>query len=226
MANRQEIDWQISRSRIYALLGQLTTRQPVRQDMEQLLREESIALIDAMFGDLSIGAMFRQSALRLSTGELSPDAVDLDFQALMRVPGPAYTHPFESCYRDRRGNNGNTKWGGFCGPYVRQTECYYQSEGLSPMYDTVDFADHIGAELSFMAHLCKQYGKALEDGNKEMALQLRQKQEAFAKEHLFQWTEDFCSELSAKAMTPFYQGVGQMLHAFIQMEKTIGVQQN
>lgn len=226
MANRQEIDWQISRSRIYALLGQLTTRQPNPEDMERLIRAESIALINALFGDPDIGTIFRQAALLHSTGELSPDTVELDFQALMRVPGPSYTHPYESCYRDRRGNNGNTKWGGICGPYVQQTERYYESEGLSPMYDTVDFADHIGAELSFMAHLCEQHGKALDDGTEEMALQIRQKQEAFAKEHLFQWTEDFGSELSAKAMTPFYQGVGRMLQAFIQLERTVGIQEN
>lgn len=220
MAKRQEVDWHLARSRIYALLGQLTTRQPGPMDIENLIRPESISLIEALFDEPKVGEVFRQAASRYSAGTLTFDEVELDFQALMRVPGPSYTHPYESCYRDRRGNNGHTKWGGFFGPYVPQTEHDYLSEGLSPMYDTVDFADHIGAELSFMAHLCERQGKALEDGNEEMALQMRKKQEAFAREHLFQWAEDFSSELSANALTPFYQGVGQMLHAFIQMEKS------
>jgi TorA maturation chaperone TorD len=107
------------------------------------------------------------------------------------------------------------------GPSTVETERHYRSEGLTPEYGRVDFADHIGTELTFMAHLCRQQAKALAEGDREAANRLEQKQQRFACDHLFRWAEDFCEVLEVGAATQFFKGLAQMLHAFITMEKKI-----
>jgi len=219
MENQQEFDWQMARSQVYGLLSQFLTEQPSEQHLDHLIDPETIELVEAMFDDRHIGDTFREMAALYSNGTLSADQVSLDFESLMRVPGPAYTHPYESCYRDRIDKNGSQHWGNILGRHAFEAEQCYQSDGLSPRYDKVDFPDHIGAELAYMAQLCELEADALAEGERETASGIRQKQQIFAENHLFQWALEFSTDLSARSTTPFFRGVAEMLQAFIRMEK-------
>ncbi|MFZ3048751.1 MAG: molecular chaperone TorD family protein [Desulfatirhabdiaceae bacterium] len=219
MENQQEFDWQMARSHVYGLLSQFLSEQPSEQHIDHLIRPETIELMEAMFDDQHIGDPCREMAALYSNGTLSADQVALDFESLMRVPGPAYTHPYESCYRDRIDKKGSQHWGNILGRHAFETEQYYLSDGLSPKYDRVDFPDHIGAELAYMAHLCELEAKALAEGERQTASQIRQKQQIFTEDHLFHWALEFSADLLDRSNTPFFSGVAEMLHAFIRMEK-------
>jgi putative dimethyl sulfoxide reductase chaperone len=220
MENRQEFDWQMARSHAYGLLSQFLSAQPSTQQLDHLMRPETIELMEAMFDNQHIGDQFREMAVLYSNETLSADQVALDFESLMRVPGPAYTHPYESCYRDRVERKDGPHWGHICGRYAIETERCYQIDGLSPRYDRVDFPDHIGAELAYMAHLCEQEAKALAEGERQTASRIRQKQQIFIEDHLFHWALEFSKDLFTRSITPFFRGVAEMLQAFIRMEKS------
>jgi len=221
MQSRQNVDWQMARSHIYGLLGSILSQQPSAQTIEQLMHPEAVEHLAALFPDPGIGRLFRRLAEQYATGEVTADQVALDYESLMRVPGPAYTHPYESSYSANGRAKGKSKSGGLGGRPAHQAERFYQSEGLTPRYGRVDFADHIGAELTFMAHLCRRMAKALTDGDTQTASRIEAKQRQFGCEHLFRWAEDFCTALNDGAATPFFKGLAQILRAFIAMEKEI-----
>ena len=143
----------------------------------------------------------------------------MDFEGLMRVPGRAYTHPYESSYSNRNRSETREKWAGLCGPQTQEVEGLYREEGLAPRYDHVDFADHIGAELAFMAHLCRKTAEATRSKQADRADDLLSKQKQFAQHHLMTWAEDFSAQLKARAATPYFQAVAAMLFAFVEAEK-------
>jgi TorA maturation chaperone TorD len=221
MQSRQYIEWQMARSHIYGLLGGLLSRQPDAQTLNEMLSPEAVENLACLFADPAVGCDFRCMAEQYAAGELKPDHVGQDYENLMRVPGPAYTHPFESFYCRQSGGKEGSNRGRLDGRPTSEAERYYRSEGVLPNYDTVDFADHIAAELDFMARLCERQAAALADGDMQTASRLEDKQKRFGRDHLFRWAEDFCAALSAGAETPFFKGLAQMLHAFINLEKGI-----
>lgn len=219
MHSQQNVDWQMARSHIYGLLGSLLGRQPGTQTIEQLMHPEAVEHLAGLFPDPAIGRQFRRLAEQYAAGEVTADQIALDYERLMRVPGPGYTHPYESFYRSRTDSQEGSNRGKLCGLQAFQAGRFYQREGLIPRYDSVDFADHIGAELTFMAHLCACQAKALTEGDGQAASRLEEKQHHFTSDHLFGWAEDFCQALKDNAATPFFCGLAQLLHAFISMEK-------
>lgn len=218
MQSRQNIDWQMARSNIYGLLGGLLGRQPDAQTIHDLLRPETAKNIANLFKDPTVGGYFHRLAKQYTAGELKPEHIVQDYESLMRVPGPAYTHPFESFYCGGSGRNGKLNRGQLGGRPSLEADRYYRSEGVLPNYDMVDFADHIAAELTFMAGLCERQAAALADGDMQTASRLEDKQRRFGRDHLFKWAEDFCAALRDGAGTPFFKGLAQILHAFIEME--------
>jgi putative dimethyl sulfoxide reductase chaperone len=220
MPYQENVDWHMARSHVYGLLGSLLSEQPGEKTIDQLLRPEAVDYLETMFADPQIGSRFHQLAAQYCTGKISTEQVALDFEGLMRVPGETYTHPYESVYRARREGEESLKWGGLYGSQARDAERYYHSEGLEPCYDRVDFADHIGAELTFMAHMCRKTAEALQIEQVDISEHLQAKQQEFAQNHLLAWAEDFSAELKLKAVTPFFQAVADMLVAFVELEKS------
>jgi TorA maturation chaperone TorD len=220
MTHQEDVDWHLARSHVYGLLGGLLSEQPGEKTIGQLLQPEAVDYLDTMFTDPQVGARFHQLADQFSTGKISAEQVALDFEGLMRVPGAMYTHPYESVYRARREGEEHLKWGGMYGNQARDAERCYHREGLEPSYDRVDFADHIGAELTFMAHLCRKTAEALRREQVGTSEHLQAKQQQFAQNHLLTWAEDFSAELKRKAVTPFFQAVADMLVAFVELEKS------
>jgi TorA maturation chaperone TorD len=221
MCNRQEADWHMARSYIYGLFGNLLGQQPCAPTLDQMMRPEVVENFAALFADPAIGRRFRQVAEQYAGGQVTADQILLDYESLMRVPGPAYAHPYESFYRSRAGGGERMQRGALCGRATLEAERLYRSEGLTPKYGRVDFADHIGAELTFMAYLCRQQARALAEGNGQAARRSKVKQHRFTCDHLFGWIEDFCEALEAGAATQFFRELARMLLAFIAMERRI-----
>jgi TorA maturation chaperone TorD len=221
MQSRQNVDWQMARSHIYGLLGGLLSRQPDAQTLDEILNAQAVENLVNLFEDPAIGRHFRRLAEQYVAGELTPGRIAQDYESLMRVPGPAYTHPFESFHCSRIGSKEVLNQGRLGGRPALEAERYYRSEGVLPDYDTVDFADHIAVELTFMARLCERQAAALAGGDMQTASRLEDKQNRFGSDHLFRWADDFCAALKSGAQTPFFNGLAQMLHAFINLEKGI-----
>jgi len=219
MENTESIDWQMARSNVYGLLGSLLSIPPTDEAIRQLSRPRAVESIMGLFDDPQLVEKMNHLADRYRSGNLSTEAVAVDFEGLMRVPGAFYTHPYESNYSGRNQDGARVKWNCVLGRQAREAERCYREEGLEPRYDRIDFADHIGAELTFMAHICRKTAEAMLAAQFDESEGLLTKQKQFAKTHLLPWAGDFSEELAKKAETPFFQAVAALLAAFLRLEQ-------
>lgn len=75
--------------------------------------------------------------------------------------------------------------------------------------------DHLSFECEFMATLAERMVEALRADDLPQALELARTQQAFHREHLLSWVEDYCACLEGCAATRFYQGVAHLTRGFI-----------
>lgn len=75
--------------------------------------------------------------------------------------------------------------------------------------------DHLSFECEFMAALAERSIEALHASDPAWALELVRTQQAFHREHLSNWVDDYCDCLEECANTRFYQGVSHLTRGFV-----------
>jgi len=139
--------------------------------------------------------------------------LQLDYDALLNVPGPKLTFPYESCYTHRN----------IDGTYGRLWQEPAQDMHRILKEWEIVFAegwdlipDHIAIELFFMAELCRltSIAKNVEDEKRLEEWQVR-----FFQAHLNSWIFEFVNVLEMKVDTDFYRGMAHLLRAFLEEEK-------
>jgi TorA maturation chaperone TorD len=70
--------------------------------------------------------------------------------------------------------------------------------------------DHIGLELSFLAHLAEIGLKLLDEGDKEKFALLKSEKQKFLSEHLLRWGPSWCTLVVEHAKTDFYSGLAHL----------------
>lgn len=208
-----------ARAEVYQFLGTLLTENLSPESLGNILNAKTASHVKALFSDPEVHRDFEKLIDNFSAGRLTATDIMLDFEALLRFPGPAYICPYESSYRGRKQIKDLTQWGLLNGPSTRAVQRFYQNEHLSVRSELADFPDHIGAEMTFMACLCRKMAQALNTGNETIAEKLQEKQKHFLQKHLLQWSKDFAKEMRSKASTLFYRCLADLLSNFLEMEE-------
>ncbi len=117
----------------------------------------------------------------------------LFINAFPRLPAP----PHESAYREGR----------MMGWASAELLALYRSWGLEVERT---MADHIGAELEFMAFLA-----ALPTSETTLAAQ-----DAFLRGHLLEWALPFADDVEREATLPFYRELARLLREFLRYEES------
>ncbi|MCC9598511.1 MULTISPECIES: molecular chaperone [Rubrivivax] len=86
----------------------------------------------------------------------------------------------------------------------------YREAGFEPMA-LLGAPDHLGNELQFVAHLCRQEGEALAAGDDAAAQRCRAQQLRFLSRHLMAWVPAHCEQLAAKAATGYYAAAATLI---------------
>lgn len=103
---------------------------------------------------------------------------------------------------------------------------FYRAFGLDLAADSRERVDHISVELEFMHFLCLKEGYALaqEHADEQLAV-CREAQRKFLCEHVCRWAFGFARRVRARAGDTVYQGLAQLLAAFLAAElRTLGLQ--
>lgn len=96
----------------------------------------------------------------------------------------------------------------------------YAAKGLQASEDNYRVPnDHIGLELTFMAHLCGQAADALEQGDSAALAESMGEQKSFLQAHLLNWCNSFCHDLERYAGTAFYKGLANITLGFLELER-------
>jgi putative dimethyl sulfoxide reductase chaperone len=72
--------------------------------------------------------------------------------------------------------------------------------------------DHIGLELSFIAHLASRAVQAIEEADEASLDSLLQAQRHFLSEHLLRWGPAWAKLVKKHAQTDFYRGLAHLTH--------------
>ncbi len=163
--------------------------------------------------------LFTELGIELGAHFYSSDAVELieqlavEFAGLFIGPGH-FISPHESVHRVRDDGDYGKLWGAdtvAVKKFVEATGLTYQSEfGGMP--------DHIAAELEFMQKLEERYGRAVEDGEGELAENLLQIKSRFLSEHLLAWAPGFLDKVMTNAHLPFYREMAGLTKSFLAQE--------
>jgi TorA maturation chaperone TorD len=96
-----------------------------------------------------------------------------------------------------------------------QVRNWYRRFGLEPekIYHEPD--DHIGLELTFMAHLANQALLAIDKGDKVKFDELIEARKQFLNEHLLKWAFAWCDLVTKNARTDFYKGMALLTRGTI-----------
>lgn len=137
--------------------------------------------------------------------------VQLDYDALLIVPGPKLVFPYESCYTHP---NPDGTFGRLWQEPAQDMYRILKEWGIEFAEGWDLIPDHIAIELFFMAELCR-----LEKEKPEELEELKGWQQSFFRVHLVPWVFSFIDNLEHKAGTGFYRGVVMMLRSFLREEQ-------
>ncbi|MBI5880361.1 MAG: molecular chaperone TorD family protein [Chloroflexi bacterium] len=128
------------------------------------------------------------------------DTLRVDYTRLFMGPGTVLAAPWESVYfsEERMVFQEQTL----------QVRAWYAQFGLELASRVYEPDDHIGLELSFIAHLAQQSLQALEHDDLDQVQRALQAQRTFMSEHLLRWAPTWCEQVQQHARTDFYRGVG------------------
>lgn len=122
--------------------------------------------------------------------------------------------PYESVYMGKRHE--------FMGDAQQEVKALYAARGWKPKEDMFRIMeDHIGLELEFMAILCEELKKAIEDKAKDRMQSVLGEQQSFLKNHLLNWAFSFTSDVCKYTQTDFYRGVAKVTSGFLKLEKQL-----
>jgi TorA maturation chaperone TorD len=85
-----------ARAEVYRFLGTLLTESLSLKSLNRILNGETVSHLKSLFPDQEVHRVLEELVDDFSKGNLTAEDVILDFEALLRVPGPAYIYPYES----------------------------------------------------------------------------------------------------------------------------------
>lgn len=181
------------RSQAYCLLSRLFLNAPEARHLLQLHADLAFVEESGPLGEL------RQA---VASSLNSPDVATGDFTRRLVVAGKASGEdlPFESHVREGRIPGTVTK---------AVIECM-DDAGITDIVPEAPSPDHIGAELKFMAMLCRNESQAWSQGKQSEAKQVIAIQRHFLTLHLAAWAPDYCEALEARAEHGYVKAIARL----------------
>jgi TorA maturation chaperone TorD len=207
-----------ARAQVYEFFSAVLLNPPTAEMLAEVLGENGAGTWQVMFPQHPACERLRELSQAYRRGEWQAEDFLLDYEALFRVPGDRYVHPFESVYRREGFDSGKAKGCGVMAEQAREVASIYREQGLAPREGFTELPDHLGVELELMAVLCWRTAKALEEESRCDAARLASQQRSFLSEHLLQWGPPCLSKVREKGKTPLYVCLADLLKTFLEKE--------
>ncbi len=209
-----------ARARVYAFFSALLIESPTAERLDRLLTPDGETALEMLFPGHPAVEGFKQISRRHRSSCRQDHEFMLDYEALFRVPGASYVHPFESVYRHDGAAQKKGVRASLLGVETREVARIYQEEGLQPKQDFDELPDHLGAELEFVAFLSNKRAASLEREELEKAQSFYAKRASFLTEHLLQWSGKCLAKVRQNASTLFYAALATLLENFLENEQS------
>ena len=209
-----------ARAEVYRFFATLILNQPTQEILDGVLSDQGASALEALFPDDPSVGRFRELVEDYRNGHNKAEEFLLDYEAMFRVPGDAYIHPYESVYRHENDPGGGGKKARVYGVWAQEVAKLYEAEGLEPREGFTELPDHLGVELEFMAFLCQRAAEAVASGDQKEAEIFGSKQREFLQNHLLPWSEKCLVKMKEKASTPLYRHLANLLKSFLVEERS------
>ena len=195
-----------SRANVYKILSR-----SFREEMDMPFAEELASGFSFESDDPELEAALRaaQQSLHAANDDLI-EQLAVTFDRVFFGMGPLtarHAFPYESVYTSEKG--------------IMMQEAYsqvvhvYREQHLIKDKSFTEPEDHIAVELAFMATLSERAAAFLQEGLEEAAEQTVIQQISFARTHLLNWIDLFCTDLIAAAEGTFYEHLADLARAFV-----------
>jgi putative dimethyl sulfoxide reductase chaperone len=187
------------RSRTYWLLSRLVLEAPSPAFLTELG-----AALDGAPPDAGLPLGHETIALSKAVNEAhaepgAPEALDVERTRLLA--GLTRTHgappPYESVFREDK----------LPGEATIAVSAAYADAGFEAPVPEAGPADHLGAELRFLALLCHRELEAWRVGERATAAAWVERERAFLDDHVLQWVPQHCERLLALAEAPYHRAM-------------------
>jgi putative dimethyl sulfoxide reductase chaperone len=196
----------------FGLLGKILYAEPDREWYSQLLREEVFA--EAPFGMEQ--AAVQKGLQILGTWKTEGDGLlaaetftglRTDYFALFVGVGKVLAPPWESVYFSVERLLFQEQ--------TLQVRAWYRRFGLELEKLNKEPDDHIGLELSFLAHLAGLGLQAVESGDEDKVQEIVAAQRDFLSQHLLRWASKWNELVQQHAQLDFYKGIALLVHGAV-----------
>ncbi|MFN3535145.1 MAG: molecular chaperone [Desulfatiglandales bacterium] len=209
-----------ARANVYLFFSRIFREPPTQDLLDFLLSERGFDILKTLFPREEVLRDLGTLMEEVRRGGLSLEEFQLDFDSLMRVPGPWYVRPYESVYR-HASSPGDGPKPTLMGEPAYQVSALYQKAGLEPCESTTNLPDELTVELEFMGRLCKQAERSLEANEQERAWKAIAMQREFLTEHLLSWAPLCLEKIISNAQTPLYKTLSRLLISFLEEEEDL-----
>ncbi|MHB8777163.1 MAG: TorD/DmsD family molecular chaperone [Anaerolineales bacterium] len=206
------IDWKatlLGETLSLGVLSKVIQSNPEREWMQSLIKEDVFSEfpLEGNNNDIEAGLSLLQTWGRENKNGLTDEMLlDLraDYTRLFIGVGKPFAPPWESVYfnEDRMIFQQQTL----------QVREWYHSYGLEVEKSHKEPDDHIGLELSFLAHLALLGLQALEEKDETKFETCLQAQRQFLSEHPLKWIQLWSRLVQEHAETDFYRGLAHLSH--------------
>ncbi len=210
-----------ARANVYLFFSRIFREPPTQDLLAFLLSERGLDILKTLFPMEEVLRELGSLMEEVRKGSLTLEDFQLDFDSLMRVPGPCYVRPYESVYRHDSSSPGDGSKPTLMGEPAYQVSALYQKAGLEPCESTTNLPDELTVELEFMGHLCKQAERSLEANEQERAWKAIAMQREFLTEHLLSWAPLCLEKIISNAQTPLYRTFSRLLISFLEGEEDL-----
>lgn len=194
---------------LFNLIGKAFYAGPDREWIDTLVKDDVFA--ESPFGgdqpDTKAGLTLLQAwsrAIRDGISDVALESMQAEYTRLFIGPGPIVAPPWESVYFSEERLLFQRE--------TFQVRAWYARFGLKVPNVNSEPDDHVGLELSFVAHLAELALQALQAQEQERFRELLETQRRFLAEHLLKWGPGWCSRVEATSGSEFYRGLALLTH--------------
>jgi len=200
---------------MYSWLASLYLRAPTAELLQPFADPKALSVLTSVFHDTICQTVLKKLAAHIKQTRL--EDLKEEFDALFVVPSPrSYVPPYESCFREKRGNTMGRLWGETTADAARcYREAGYEAKNLPGIFAP----DHIGIELAFIAKLCANELKLIEKNNNlEQAKKIKELRKLFLREHISKWIEDFTKAVNDSTASFFYKDLSTLTARIVYLD--------
>ncbi len=187
------------RSRTYWLLSRLVLEAPGAAFLTELGTALDSSVLDPE-APLGAETVALRDAIRAARADSAARAA-LAVERTRLLSGLAKSYgappPYESVFREDKLPGEST---------IAVTQAYAEA-GFEPPVPEAGPADHLGAELRFLALLCHREGEAWRSGEHSDASAWVERERAFLDDHVLQWVPEHCQRLVALAESSYHRAM-------------------